>query len=62
MKKLSGYWIARLVLKTLIPVMFFVVANTERSDVANGLAGVMVIFTLAYYTMLWQHIGDTKYL
>ena len=36
MKKLNGYWIARLVVKWLIPVMFFLIAVSENLDVTQG--------------------------
>ena len=61
MKKLNGYWIARLVVKWLIPVMFFLIAISENLDVTQGLSGLMVIVVLAYYLLIWEEIGENKY-
>ena len=54
-----GWWF-RLIVKILIPVMFFLIANTESKDVANGLAGFMTIIVLFYYVLIWQEIGENK--
>ena len=54
-----GWWY-RLIVKILIPVMFFLIANTENKDVANALAGVMTIAVMFYYVLIWQKIGDKK--
>ena len=57
-----GWWF-RLIVKILIPVMFFVIANITRIvnyDVANGLAGMMVIAVLFYYILVWQKVGENK--
>lgn len=62
MKKLNGYWVARLVVKILIPVMFFIIAVSEQVIICNVLAGMMVILTLAYYALIWQKIGNDKYI
>jgi len=60
MKKLSGLWVFRVIIKWLIPISFVIIASTEGKS--YGLAGVMVILTLALYVMKWQKIGDDKYL
>ena len=62
MKKLNGYWIARKVVKWLIPVMFFLIAVSEQVIICNGLAGLMAVLTLAYYLLIWQEIGNDKYI
>jgi hypothetical protein len=54
-----GWWY-RLIVKILIPVMFFMIANTGNKDVANALAGVMVIAVVFYYILIWQKVGDKK--
>ena len=61
MKNLNGYWIARLVVKWLIPVMYFVIANVVWTDLANGLAGLMALLVLAYYGLVWQKEGENKW-
>lgn len=56
------YWF-RVVVKILIPVMFFVIANITKMvniEVANAIAGVMVIAVLFYYILVWQKIGEKK--
>lgn len=62
MKKLNGYWIARLVVKWLIPVMFFLIAASENIYMAQALGGISVILTLAYYLLIWQEVGLNKYI
>ncbi len=62
MKKLNGYWIARLAVKILIPVMFFLIAVSENIYMAKTLASISVILVLAYYILLWDKIGENKYL
>lgn len=59
MKKLSEPWIFRIVVKALIPVSFFIIANAEGK--AIWLAGVMTLFTLAYYILQYEKIGEKKY-
>ena len=61
MKKLNGYWLFRVIVKILIPVMFFVIANVEWTDLANGLAGIMVILVLFYYVAILNTVGDEKW-
>jgi hypothetical protein len=61
MKKLNGYWVARLVVKWLIPVMFFLIAISEQVIICNALAGIMTILTIAYYLLIWQEIGNNKW-
>jgi hypothetical protein len=39
-----------LVVKILVPITLFVIANTESVLLGNGLAGVMTILVLASYT------------
>ena len=41
--------------------MFFVIANVDWTDLANGLAGIMVILVLFYYVTIWNKIGEKKY-
>jgi len=56
------YWF-RLVVKILIPVSFFVIANLTKvvnQDAANGFAGIMFIAVLFYYILVWQKIGEDK--
>lgn len=56
------YWF-KIAVKVLIPLMFFVIANITKIanyDVANAIAGVMVILVLAYYVIIWQKIGEDK--
>lgn len=53
------YWF-RVAVKVLIPLMFLVVANITKMvnyDIANAIAGIMVIAVLFYYILLWQGIG-----
>jgi len=59
--RINGYWVFRLIIKILIPLMFFVIANVSDAEVANALAGVTLIFTLALYVLQSQHVGDDKY-
>ena len=43
-----------LVVKVLIPVSFFVIANITKVvnlEVANGIAGVMTLLTIAMYVV-----------
>jgi hypothetical protein len=50
-------------MKVLIPLMFFVIANITKImnyEVANAIAGVMVIAVLFYYILIWQKIGENK--
>ena len=57
-----GWWF-RLIVKILIPVMFFVIANITRSvniQTANAIAGAMVIIVVFYYVLVWQKVGETK--
>ena len=57
-----AYWF-RLVIKILIPVMFFVIANITKfvnQDIANTIAGVMALAVLYYYILEWQKIGEDK--
>ena len=61
MKKLNGYWIARLVVKWLIPVMFFLIAVSEQVIICNTFAGLMTVLTIAYYLLIWEKIGENKY-
>lgn len=53
-------WWFRLIAKILIPVLFFVIANTSNLVLANAIAGVMVIVTLFYYVLVWQKLGEKK--
>lgn len=56
------YWF-RIIMKVLIPLMFFVIANITKImnyEVANAIAGVMVIAVLFYYILIWQKIGENK--
>ena len=56
------YWF-RVIVKILIPVMFFVIANITNvvnQDVANAIAGVMTMAVLFYYILVWQKIGEEK--
>lgn len=52
-----GWWF-RLIVKILIPVMFFLIAISEGK--AYGLAGAMTIVVLFYYILIWQKIGENK--
>jgi Ca2+/H+ antiporter len=60
MKKLSGLWVFRVIIKWLIPISFFVIASAEGK--AYWLGGVMTLLVLALYFLKWQKIGDDKYL
>ena len=62
MKNLNGYWIARKVVKWLIPVMFFLIAVSEQVIICNTLAGLMTVLTLAYYLLIWEEVGNDKYI
>ena len=56
------YWF-RIVVKVLIPLMFLVIANITRVinyEVANGIAGIMVVAVLFYYLLIWQKVGEKK--
>jgi hypothetical protein len=56
------YWF-RIVVKVLIPLMFFVIANITKVanyDWANALAGFMTIAVLFYYILIWQKVGENK--
>jgi hypothetical protein len=56
------YWF-RIIMKVLIPLMFFVIANITKImnyEVTNAIAGVMVIAVLFYYILIWQKIGENK--
>jgi hypothetical protein len=56
------YWF-RIVVKVLIPLMFLVIANITRVinyEVANGIAGTMVVAVLFYYLLIWQKVGEKK--
>jgi len=50
-----AYWF-RLIVKILIPVSFFVIAAWPGS---YWLAGVMLIVTLFYYLLIYNHLGDS---
>jgi hypothetical protein len=47
------YWF-RVVFKILIPVVFFLIANSENKVVANALAGFMTIVVLFYIYLFWK--------
>jgi hypothetical protein len=54
------YWF-RIVVKVLIPLMFFVIASITKIvnyEVANGIAGLMVVAVLFYYILVWQKVGE----
>jgi len=53
------YWF-RVIVKILIPVMFFLIAVSSNLDMALGLAGLMTIAVLFYYILVWQKIGEDK--
>ncbi len=53
------YWF-RVVVKILIPVVFFLIANSENKVVANALAGFMTIVVLFYYLLIWKKVGENK--
>lgn len=51
------YWL-RVGLKWLILLSFFIIAAAEGK--AFWLAGVMTIFTIVYYVLLWRGIGEKR--
>ena len=53
----KGLWVFRVVVKTLIPASFWVVATWPNQ---YWLAGVMTILTLAYYVLQFEGMGNEK--
>jgi hypothetical protein len=58
-KRIDGLWVFRIVVKALIPLMFFVIASFPGS---YWMAGVMLILTLAFYVLQWEKLGENKYI
>lgn len=58
LNKLNWLWVGRLMVKILIPIFAYCIIFSKIRLVTIALAILIIIFSLMYYIVVWQKIGE----